>query len=84
LRCSQPIFDRCQVASSRRAAGNAGGSDREACGAGGAASYDDDRRHADYGATIMPTSSNTMLIFSMVPPKIGAGYAGRILVNPDC
>ena len=40
----------------------------------------DDRRHADYGATIMPTSNSTMPIISVLPPMIG-GYAG--LVEPD-
>jgi hypothetical protein len=31
----------------------------------------------------MPTSSSTMLIIIMVPPMIGTGYAGLVLVEPD-
>jgi len=75
----------CQVASSRWAAGNAGGAHREAGRAGAAAGNDDadddDHRHADYGATTMPTSSIMPII--MVPPIIGAGCAGLVLVEPN-
>lgn len=67
-------LDRYQVASTRWAAGKAGGADRDAkAGAGGGAAGDDaghdDRRHAGLA------SSSMMLIIIMVPPMIDAGYS---------